>query len=254
MLKFLFAGSCFFCLLVCQAQNLKQDSTTLADRLPALPERTISFSGYKWTVRNTSGKQGPGPNYFNDYSAFVGEDGYLHLWIRKDKLTGQWQCAEVTSQQSFEYGTYQFVVEGAIDKFDKNLVLGLFNYSGNDGLDEMDIEIARWGNPAYPNLNYTIWPAKKEFKDSATTKEFVLNSNLSTHYFKRNADTVICASFNGGSTDPKDEIFSSTFTNPTTSISRLAMPVHINFWLFGGNPPGDQSNVEVVIRSFTFKP
>ncbi|HEY4154831.1 MAG TPA: hypothetical protein VGM24_05380, partial [Puia sp.] len=171
----------------------------------------------------------------------------------KDPVSGRWNCAEITSLQSFEYGTYQFVVEGAIDKFDKNIVLGLFNYSGNGGLDEMDIEIARWGNPAYPNLNYTIWPAKRGLKDSATVKEFSLKSNLSTHYFKRNADTVICASFDGLSTDPKDEIFSSVFTKPA-SISHLAMPVHINFWLFGGNGPENQQPVEVVIRSFQYKP
>lgn len=255
MLKYILVSVCFSILTFVQGQAQKKDTSVLHhEDLRPLPERTISFSGYKWSVRNTAGKQGPGPNYFGDYSAFLDDSGYLHLWIRKDKLSGQWQCAEVTSLQSFEYGTYKFVVEGAIDKFDKNLVLGLFNYSGNDGLDEMDIEIARWGNASYPNLNYTIWPAKKEFKNSSTVKEFALNSNLSTHYFRRNADTVICASFNGISTDPKDEIFSSTFAIPTTSISHLAMPVHINFWLFNAEPPADQANVEVVIRSFKYIP
>jgi hypothetical protein len=119
---------------------------------PPLPERTISFSGYQWAVRNTTGKQGPGPNFFNDSSVSVDDKGYLHLWIRKNAATGRWECAEITSKLSFEYGTYLFVVEGVIDKFDKNIVLGLFNYSGNDGLDEMDIEIARWGNISYPTV------------------------------------------------------------------------------------------------------
>jgi hypothetical protein len=88
--------------------------------------------------------------------------GWLHLCIKKDLSTGDWVCPEITSVRKFGFGAYRFIVEGAIDHFDKNIVLGLFNYSGNDGLDEMDIEIARWGNPAYPNLNYTIWPAKKD--------------------------------------------------------------------------------------------
>jgi hypothetical protein len=154
----------------------------------------------------------------------------------------------------FKYGTYQFVVEGTIDHFDKNIVLGLFNYSGHDGFDEMDIEIARWGNSSFPNLNYTIWPAKKEFKNSATTKEFSLKSNLSTHYFTWKADTVICASYDTISTNPENQVFASTFTSPTTSISNLAMPVHINLWLFDGNPPADGKPVEVVIRSFRYKP
>jgi hypothetical protein len=28
------------------------------------------------------------------------------------------------------------------------------------------------------------------------------------------------------------------------------MPLHINFWLFDGNPPADQNTVEIVIHSF----
>ena len=90
-----------------------------------------------------------------------------------DAKTSHWLCPEVTSLEKFGFGTYQFVVEGAIDHFDKNIVLGLFNYSGNDGYDEMDIEIARWGNSSYPNLNYTIWPAENDnAKNSATTREY----------------------------------------------------------------------------------
>jgi hypothetical protein len=253
MRRFLFSGLCLFFLCSCLGQNREQDSMAVFEPQHS-PGRTISFSGYKWTVRNTSRKQGPGPNFFSDSTVYVDANGWLHLWIKKDPVSGEWKCAEITSQRSFEYGTYQFVVDGPIDKFDKNIVLGLFNYSGNDGLDEMDIEIARWGNPAYPNLNYTIWPARKEFKNSSAVKEFTLRSPLSTHYFRRNADSVICASFDGISTDPKDRIFSSTFTSPASSISHLAMPVHINFWLFDGNGPEDGKNVEVVVRSFEFKP
>jgi hypothetical protein len=218
-------------------------------------EGTISFSGYEWTVRNTSGKQGPGPNYFSESCVRVDSSGRLHLWIKKDNATGQWRCPEITTSRTFGYGTYQFVVEGPIDHFDKNIVLGLFNYSGNDGFDEMDIEIARWGNAAYPNLNYTIWPAKKDStKNSSTTREFTLKSGLSIHIFRRTADSVTCSIFDGASADPKDLIFSSIFASPAVSISRVAMPVHINFWLFEGNPPLDQKPVELVIRSFQFKP
>ena len=169
--------------------------------------------------------------------------------------TGAWICPEITTIRKFGFGDYEFIVEGAIDKFDKNVVLGLFNYSGNDGLDEMDIEIARWGNPDYPNLNYTIWPANNAgVKNSSTTHEFKLRSNISYHNFRRYPDSVICSSFDGFSADPGNLIFSSTFLNPASSVSRLGMPVHINFWLFDGNPPADNRSVEVVIRNFRFVP
>ncbi|HXB28372.1 MAG TPA: hypothetical protein VNW49_01075, partial [Puia sp.] len=94
-------------------------------------ERIISFSGYSWSVRNTINKQGPGPNYFSDYCVQVDGLGRLHLWIVLDSKTNHWFCPEVTTVEKFGFGTYQFVVEGAVDHFDKNIVLGLFNYSGN---------------------------------------------------------------------------------------------------------------------------
>ncbi len=237
----------FFCFLAMGVFNCEAQKSG--------KERVIFFSGYSWTVRNTTNKEGPGPNYFSDSCVLVDGLGRLHLVIIKDDKTDHWLCPEITSLIKFGFGTYKFVVEGAIDHFDKNIVLGLFNYSGNDRFDEMDIEIARWGNAAYPNLNYTIWPAKNDSaKNSATTREFSLKSTLSTYYFKRNADTVICSSFDSISTNLKDLIFSSTFARPASSISRLEMPVHINFWLFDGSPPENQKPLEVIIRSFEFIP
>lgn len=240
MMRFILSYGLLFSFLIGRTQN---------------KERSIFFSGYTWSVRNTEVKQGPGPNYFSDDCVRVDSRGWLHLWIKKDSVTGEWKCPEITSSLKFGYGSYLFVVEGKIDQQDKNIVLGLFNYSGNDGFDEMDIEIARWGNAGFPNLNYTIWPAGRDsVKNSSTTREFTLKSNLSTHIFQRNADTVICSSFDGNSTNWKDLIFTSTFARPGSSISRLSMPVHINFWLFGGSPPADRKPVEVVIRSFQFTP
>jgi hypothetical protein len=217
-------------------------------------ERKITFSGYTWTVRNTLNTQGPGPNYFKTENVSVDQDGYLHLVIRKDPVSGDWSSAEITADNLSGYGTYQFVVDGPLDKLDKNIVLGLFNYSGKDGLDEMDIEFARWGNDKYPNLNYTIWPAQTSFKNASAVKEFTLQSTLSTHYFRRSPDSVVCASFNGTNPDPNQLIYSYVFTGTSVSISKLPMPVHINLWLFDGHPPTDQKPVEIVIRSFIYKP
>jgi ssDNA-binding Zn-finger/Zn-ribbon topoisomerase 1 len=216
--------------------------------------QTIKFSGYDWLVRNTYSRQGPGPNYFSSSCVRLDSKGWLHLIIKKDSTSGKWICPEVTTLKKFGTGDYCFVVEGAIDHFDKNIVLGLFNYSGNDGYDEMDIEIARWGNDTYPNLNYTIWPAKSDsVKQVSTTKEFSLKSTISTHCFKRKNDSVVCVSFDGLRTDPENLIYISGFAKPSVSISRLKMPVHINLWLFEGKPPDNQKAVEVVIRRFTFK-
>ncbi len=242
----LIAGSC----TAEKTESIRNVTDTLS---PATP-RTISFSGYQWTVREHPSAQGPGPNYFRQQQVWVDANGWLHLLLSKDSVTGNWLAAEITSQQNFGFGMYRFLVDGRPDRFDKNIVFGLFNYSGRDGYDEMDIEFARWGNAAFPNLNYTIWPAKDPFKNAATTHEFSLNGNLSLHQFLRSADTVTCSSFQGAEALAPALIYRSVFASPPASVSQLSMPVHINLWLFNGNPPGDGQRVEVIIRRFTFIP
>jgi len=226
----------------------------LKTKVVASEDETISFSGLQWKVRNVSGTQGPGPNYFSDKSVWVDEHGTLHFYLHKDSVTGNWLCPEITSEKKFQFGTYTFEVEGTIDRMDKNIVLGLFNYSGNDGFDEIDIEFARWGNNSYPNLNYTVWPAEKqEFRNSSYSKEYIQKNNKSTQQFIWSKDSIAFYTFNGFSTDKKNLIESHTFTQPPASISSLLMPVHINLWLFEGKPPADNKPIEILIHSFSFK-
>ena len=62
------------------------------------------------------------------------------------------------------FGTYQWHVDGPIDTYDKNVVLGLFPYGpaagiGDDGTNEIDIEYSRWGRANGPNGDWTNYPA-----------------------------------------------------------------------------------------------
>jgi hypothetical protein len=219
-----------------------------------IPAKTILFSGYEWKVRNTTGTQGPGPNYFSGQSVWVDQKGFLHLYLHKDSLTGKWLCAEITTVENFGYGVYSFAVEGAIDKFDRNIVLGLFNYSGRNEFDEMDIEFARWGNTSYPNLNYTVWPAEKGGpKNNTYSKEYTQEGNYSNQQFARSRDSVIFSTFNGSTIDSKNLVATYNCIQPPASISSLEMPVHINLWLFNGSAPGDDKPVEILIHSFSFQ-
>ena len=214
---------------------------------------TIQFSGYTWNVRNSTG--GPGPNTFNGSNAWVDSNGWLHLKISKNTSTGKWNCAEIYSAQNFGYGTYQWQVEGAIGSLDKNIVLGLFNYSGNDRFDEMDIEFARWGNSAWPNLNYTVYPATGTTGKSpwSYTKNFTLTGGTyTTHRFTRNSSSVVFKSMNGFYNDDTNLFASATCSSPTWSISTLGMPVHMNLWLFDGLAPSDSKEVEIIIHNFKF--
>lgn len=214
---------------------------------------TIQFSGYTWNVRNSTG--GPGPNTFSGSNAWVDGNGWLHLKIAKNTSTGKWSCAEIYSAQNFGYGSYQWQVEGAIGSLDKNIVLGLFNYSGNDTYDEMDIEFARWGNSAWPNLNYTVYPATGTSGKSpwSYTKNFSLTGGTyTTHRFTRNSSSVVFKSMNGFYNDDTNLFASATCSAPASSISTLSIPVHMNLWLFDGLAPSNGNEVEIIIHSFKF--
>lgn len=227
----------------------KSETTANARRAAA----TVQFSGYTWTIRNTgTATEYPGPNVFNGSNAWVDANGWLHLKITRNTATGKWNCAEIYSTQTFGFGTYQWQVEGAIGSFDKNIVLGLFNYSGRNEYDEMDIEFARWGNDAWPNLNYTVWPAAIGSSTWSYTQNFSLNGTYTTHRFKRSANSVVFKSLGGFYNDDTNLFASATCSSPANSISTAAMPIHMNLWLYGGNAPSDAKEVEVIIHNFTY--
>ncbi len=217
---------------------------------------TLSFAGYTWVVNAPGGLVSPGPNYWSASNAWVDANGWLHLKIAKNPTTNHWESAEVYTTQSLGYGTYQWQVEGTLGSFDKNIVFGMYNYSGNDQHDEMDIEIARWGNAAWDNLNYTIWPATGVTASPGVyTASFTTpNGTYTTHRFKRTSNSVKIQSLYGFQDGDANQFQTATFNTPATSISTLNMPVHINLWLFDGLAPSDNQAVEVVIHSFKFSP
>ena len=54
----------------------------------------------------------------------------------------------------------RFEVQGPIGDLDPNVVLGLFTWSDDPAYDhrELDIELARWGNPLAPNGQFRLQP------------------------------------------------------------------------------------------------
>jgi hypothetical protein len=247
ILYFFLAGALTFS---CTKKAVQTVSTSNIDNALAT---TVQFSGYTWNVKDGL-NLGPGPNNWNKNNVWVDANGFLHLKISKNSATGKWDCAEVSTQQTFGFGKWQYWVEGRIDQMDKNVVLGLFNYSGNDGFDEMDIEWARWGNRRYPNCNYTVWPAQQGFKNFSFTKEVALSGASTTQRFTRTSSNVVFQSLQGFVDDNSNQLATATCTNPPNSISTLAMPAFINLWLFQGRAPSDKKSVEIIIHKFTYTP
>ena len=230
--------------------------------------KTLKFSGQEWDVRGT-GKGGPGPNQWNPKNVWVDKAGMLHLKITRtvsktNPAQTEWQCAELTSKERFGMGRYQFQVIGRIDRLDHNVVLGLFDYPtpevGIDGTNEIDIEFARWGNPKWPNGNYTIYPSVGERgKNDSHTFTYVLEGKdkdaYTTHRFTREADKVTLQSLHGHRNDDQEQIAQWVYLPPDKRlIPQQPLPVHINLWLFQGKVPSDGREVEIVIKAFAFTP
>jgi hypothetical protein len=218
--------------------------------------RWVSFSGYDWWVKSSSGLAGPGPNYFSNSTSNVWVDAEGQLHVRITNRSGQWQCAELVTARTFGYGSYRFELNSRVDNLDPNVVLGLFTWSDDPAYSyrEIDIECSRWGNAAdVNNSQFVVQPS-----DLAGHRvRYAVPTGLtnSTHLFTWETNRVTCQSLRGS--------FSPN-TNPTNVISNwtysLATPktgdenIRINLWLFRGTAPTDRNEVEVIIKSFQFVP
>ncbi|MCP6760436.1 MAG: glycoside hydrolase family 16 protein [Fischerella sp. CENA71] len=222
-----------------------------------IEQKTIKFSGYVWEVR--SGDGDPGHNHWSSDNVWVDQDGYLHLKITQQD--GIWYCAELSTTTSMGFGEYEFYIINRIDLFDPNIVFGLFNYPpasiGPDRTNETDIEISRWGNPTYPNGNFTVFPTVYETEVGNYTFNFSLNGSYTTHRFVWTSNEVHFQSFHGHGNDPQQKIDKADWLyKPENSqnIPQQPLPIHINLWLFDGQQPTDSQSVEVIVSKFQFTP
>lgn len=218
--------------------------------------KIINFSGYEWQVR-PSGTGDPGSNNWSSDNVWIDEDG-LHLKITQQN--GKWYCAEIYTTKSLEFGKYQFYVIGRIDLFDPNIVLGLFNFqesATSNGINEIDIEIARWGDSRNPNNGYfTVWPSVDELKPTDYGFSFSLNGTYTTHRFVWTSEKVDFQSLHGHTDNDEHQIAVWSY-QPDDSLERIPqqpLRVHINLWLSGGKPPTDLQELEVIISNFQFTP
>jgi hypothetical protein len=220
----------------------------------------ISWRGYQWNVKSGSGL-GPGVNDWSPSNVFVDANGDLHLAITN--TGGTWTCAEVASTVSFGFGTFQWEVSTAVDALDANVVLGLFVYGppalGPDGTHEIDIEYARFGSATGDNAWWTIYPNVLATPRGRSSYQLALTGDgTTTARFAWAANSVGFATLGGyqaaGTTANLLHAWTYLPSDPTTSISQSPMPVHMNLWLQGGNPPASGQGTEVVIHDFSFTP
>lgn len=215
--------------------------------------RYISFSGRSWLVVDEREPRGPGPNVFSGRNTRVDSKGRLILDIRHEGKG--WTCAHVFLAESLGYGSYELVLAPQPRELDPLAVFGFFTWDEDPVFAnrEIDIELARWGEAAAPNLQFTVqpWDGHPE--------------RLRRSMFDLSKGAVLSFVWKPGRIDfsakaPEGEIRWSfpdasgergkplPFSVPGPGAERIGL----NLWLMNGlSPLGPQ---RVVVESFSFEP
>lgn len=214
------------------------------------------WSGITWCVRDQA-VSGPGPNRWDPRNVWVDIAGRLHLAIVE--RDGVWTSAELASATAHGFGDYEFVLGSAVGDLDPNVVLGLFTYpnSGGDGLHEIDIEFARWGRTDAGPLNYTVYPAVRGLTmRTRNGLPWRTEAARSMHRFTREPARVHFASYD----TPAPTLATrpvATWTHEAAlssgAITQGRWPLHLNLWLFRGQPPTNGRAVEVIVEAVRYR-
>jgi beta-glucanase (GH16 family) len=221
---------------------------------PSVNAGSITWSGYQWNLKSGTG-MGPGPNNWSVDNVVLDSNGDLELKITNS--AGSWNCAEITSAQNFSFGTFQFGVEARVDQLDRNVVLGLFQYTGPDGVNEQDVEFSQFGVSSAPHGNFTVYPATTGFNPTTRSFSFDLgNSDLTQSQYDWQSAGVAFKLFDGFHDHSPNLLYQWEFrpSSPQQLVPQSPMPVHVNLWLVHGTPPSDSQPVTVKLKSFAYTP
>ena len=223
---------------------------------PSPGVRFLNFSGYDWWVKNSAGTVGPGPNYFSDATnnVWVDSNGWLHLRITH--RTNAWECAEVLSAHTFGPGSYRFELNSVVDNLDPNVTLGLFTYSDDPAFTdrEIDVEGGRWNIPSDTNnAQFVVQPYY--LANQLVRYRVPLGLADSTHLFVWETNRISWQSQTGAYSAAATNLIAAYVFNNAVDVPQTGDEVvHLNLWLINGNPPTDDNEVEVIIKSFNFVP
>ncbi|MFI5251413.1 MAG: glycosyl hydrolase family 8 [Bacteroidota bacterium] len=219
-------------------------------------QHSINFSGYAWNVKSSTGKVGPGPNYFSDSAANVRVDSAGRLHLRITSSGGNWHCAEVSLAQPLGYGRYVFHIESPVGTLDPNAVLGLFTWDDAPAENhrEIDVEYSRWSDSTdVTNAQFVVQP----WQHGGNLTRWTLPGSLdsSTTGFTWRQDSISFLTVKGGQTFPP---YDSVVTSWNYAGADIPQPgneaAHINLWLTGGLAPARNSEIEIVVSKFEFNP
>ncbi|HUN64435.1 MAG TPA: hypothetical protein VMU53_20715 [Candidatus Sulfotelmatobacter sp.] len=218
---------------------------------------TLHWMGRDWVLTN-GGMAGVVKGDPGNVS--VDAHGYLHLRITD--RDGNYTAAEVFTTENLGFGTYQWQVEGAVDKMDPTTVLGLFNYGarahiGVDAENEIDIEFSQWNKTCHGcNADFTFYPSTGNKSLGPMEDNFTYDpkgSTLTTARFEWSSTRIVGTIMSGlqpiGTT--ANVLQTITFAPPdyAARIPQVPLPLAMNLWCFHATPA---SNQEVILRNFEF--
>ena len=212
---------------------------------------TVEFSGYHWQLKE--GYAPPGQNHWSKENVRVDEEGQLHLMLNY-KANG-WYCAEIRSEEWFGYGSFIFHLIANPAQLASQSVLGMFLYN-EISQNEIDVEISRWGKDTGPNLHYSL----HNRSGPVMVEDFLLDlseGDFSTHRIDWLSDRIVYSSQYGHRQDTRGVIFQKIVAasqSEDTFLPNGRMRVHLNLWLFRGNAPDPDGDVDVILRRFIYLP
>jgi hypothetical protein len=210
--------------------------------------RIIQFSGYEWQVRNVISPRGGRNNNYDVANAWTDADGLLHLRIAQK--AGEWSCAEVKLSRSLGYGTYLFVVRD-VSQLEPAAVFSMFTWDeaeAGQNHREMNIELARWGDPASKNGQFVVQP----YYVPANVVRFKAPAGVLTHSFRWEAGQVAFKTVRGPDVNGPGVVAEHTFTTGVPAPGHET--IHLNLYIFGNAKNPLQNDVEVVIEKFEYLP
>uniref|UniRef100_T1KQ08 GH16 domain-containing protein n=1 Tax=Tetranychus urticae TaxID=32264 RepID=T1KQ08_TETUR len=208
--------------------------------------QTIDWSGYTWRIKD--GYRSPGPNYFTNDSISVTNDT---LTLTSKPLSeGKWSSAEIYTVSSLGHGTYQWIIESEIATLPPQICLGLFTWEDNAPEvfnREVDIEISKFGEANLTtNAQFTIQP--HEVPGNIFRFDIKPSPGRSQAEFTWSPCGVTFRL-----TKESDEKQYFNHTDTRYHMAHGNENVHINLWLFDGQPPTPSEPVTIDISSFTFR-
>jgi hypothetical protein len=214
----------------------------------APPPKTITFSGYDWSVRQTQNDR----HGMNDYDARnVSVDGEGHLHLLLSERDGRWTSAEVRLTRSLGYGTYSFDVRDT-SQIDPSAAFSMYTFDplGSDqNFRELTVDVSRWGDPGNMNGQFVVQPETVP----GNVFRFAIPAGLVTHSFRWEPGRVSFKAVRRSGT-PRDEsmVAERRFTARVPTAGAENPYLTLLYDRSAARPPSKA--VEVVVEKFTFLP